>query len=125
MGENSKVKLEQSLEALRYALTFESKASQDPFYFGGIAKAFETAMEYSWKYFRTEAISAGFDVPSPREAIKLAANLGMIEELDSWLGLLKTRNIAVHDYIGLPQEEYLAQIKLFAEMAKRIRPSRG
>ena len=125
MGENSKVKFDRSLDALRHALTFEAKAAQDPFYFGGIAKAFETAMEYAWKYFRTEAISAGFDVPSPREAIKLAANLGMIEELDSWLGLLKTRNIAVHDYIGFSREEYLAQIKLFVEVATRIRSPRG
>ena len=125
MSENSKVKFEQSIEALRHALTFESKVSQDRFYFGGIAKAFETAMEYAWKYFRAEAVGAGFDVPSPREAIKLAAHLGMIEELDTWLGLLKTRNIAVHDYIGLPQEEYLAQIKVFAEVAKRIKEPRG
>jgi len=125
MGENSKVKFEKSLDALRHALTFESKASKDPFYFGGIAKAFETAMEYAWKYFRAEAINAGFDVPSPREAIKLAGNLGMLEDLETWLGLLKTRNIAVHDYIGLPQEEYLAQIKLFAKLAGRLSPPRG
>jgi nucleotidyltransferase substrate binding protein (TIGR01987 family) len=125
MGESSKVKFEQSLEDLRHALSFEPKAKEDLFFFGGIAKAFETAMEYTWKYFRSEAISAGFDVPSPREAIKLAANLGMIEDLEEWLGLLKTRNIAVHDYIGFPREEYLAQIKLFAQLSKKIRAPRG
>lgn len=125
MGENSKAKFEQSLEALRHALTFETQASSDPFYFGGIAKAFETSIEYACKYFRTEAISAGFEAPSPREAIKLAANLAMIDDLDAWLGLLKTRNIAVHDYIGFPREEYLSQIKIFAYLASRIRAPRG
>jgi nucleotidyltransferase substrate binding protein (TIGR01987 family) len=125
MTENSKAKFEQSLEALRHALTFEAQASRDSFYFGGIAKAFETSMEYAWKYFRAEAISAGFEVPSPREAIKLAANLGMLEDLDAWLGLLKTRNVAVHDYIGFPRDEYLSQIKLFADLAGKIRAPQG
>ena len=125
MAENSKAKFEQSLEALRHALTFEVQASKDAFYFGGIAKAFETSIEYAWKYFRTEAVSAGFEVPSPREAIKLAANLGMIDDLEAWLGLLKTRNIAVHDYIGFPREEYLSQIKIFADRASKIRAPRG
>jgi nucleotidyltransferase substrate binding protein (TIGR01987 family) len=121
MSDNSRDKLDQALAALEHALSFEGKVKTDAFYFGGIAKAFETAIEYAWKYFRGEAINAGFEVASPREAIKLAATIGIIDELDLWLGFLKTRNIAVHDYIGLPQDEYLEQIKLFATCAKKIK----
>lgn len=120
MTTTSRSKFEEAVRALEHALGFECKIQEDDFYFGGIAKAFETAIEYAWKYFRSEALDAGLDVPSPREAIKQAANLGLIEDLEAWLGLLKTRNIAVHDYIGLPRNEYLEQIKLFAKLSKKL-----
>ena len=120
MANTSKTKFTDAVRSLEHALSFESKITEDDFYFGGIAKAFETALEYAWKYFRAEALDAGLDVPSPREAIKQAANLGLIDNLDEWLGLLKTRNIAVHDYIGIPKDEYLLQIKLFAQLAQKV-----
>jgi nucleotidyltransferase substrate binding protein (TIGR01987 family) len=118
-------KLDEALKALQHALIFENKIKQDDFFFGGIAKAFEVAIEYAWKYFRSEAADAGLEVPSPRDAIKQAANLGLIDNLEEWLGLLKTKNIAVHDYIGLPKDEYLAQIKRFATLAGQIRTPKG
>lgn len=121
MSPNSRTKFIDAVRSLDHALSFESKIAEDDFYFGGIAKAFETAIEYAWKYFRAEALDAGLDVPSPREAIKQAANLGLIDNLDDWLGLLKTRNIAVHDYIGLSRDEYLSQIKLFSLLAQKVR----
>lgn len=118
----SKDNFVESLNSLDHAIIkFESKIVEDCFYFGGIAKAFETAIEYAWKYFRAEAIEAGLDVPSPRDAIKQAANLGLIENLDEWLGFLKTRNLAVHDYIGIPKEDYLKQIKKFLTLAKKVK----
>ncbi len=116
----SKEKFRESFEALKHSLKYEKKISEDAFYFGGIAKAFETSIEYAWKYFRLEALEAGLEVHSPRDAIKQAANLDLIDELDEWLGLLKTRNIAVHDYIGISQDEYLGQIKKFVVLGERI-----
>ena len=61
---NAKEKFNASLKALEHALNFEGKITEDSFYFGGIAKAFETAIEYAWKYFRYEALEAGLDSPA-------------------------------------------------------------
>lgn len=65
-------------------------------------------------------MDAGLEVPSPRDAIKQAAALGIIQDLEEWLGLLKTRNIAVHNYLGLSNEEYLEQIKKYIQLVRKI-----
>jgi nucleotidyltransferase substrate binding protein (TIGR01987 family) len=117
---NARLKFSESVKALEHALGFEQKISEDSFYFGGIAKAFESSIEYAWKYFRSEALDAGLEAPSPRDAIKQAGVLGIIDNVEEWLDLLKTRNYAVHDYIGISKDDYLRQIKRFAEMARRL-----
>ena len=93
----------------------EPKIRQDDFYLGGIANAFEISRRYAWRYLCAEALAAGRDVPSRREAIKQGANLGMISDLDTWLGLLNTRHIAGHDHVGWSKQEYRTQTELFAE----------
>jgi hypothetical protein len=44
-------KLKKSISDLEYALTFKDR-NKDPFFFGGISKAFEVCLDYSWKYFK-------------------------------------------------------------------------
>ena len=118
---DSKQKCRDAIAALKHAIKYEEKIAEDIFYFGGISKAFETAIEFSWKFFRAEAIEAGLDIPSPRDAIKQAGNLGIIDDVELWLELLKTRNIAVHNYLGIPKEEYLIQIKKFINLADKLK----
>lgn len=44
---NNKEKFKQSFAALENAMKYEHKIADDDFYFGGIAKAFETSIEYA------------------------------------------------------------------------------
>ncbi len=115
-----KGKLQESLKDLERALTFVDKAKKDSFYFAGIAKTFETCLEYAWKYLKKKAVEEGLDVYSPKEAIKQAGRLGWIDDVEKWLDFLEDRNLAVHDYLGMSDEEYLETIQAFLPEARKL-----
>jgi nucleotidyltransferase substrate binding protein (TIGR01987 family) len=113
-------KLKKSVFALEHALSFEKKARDDQFYFSGISKSFEVCLEYAWKYFKKRATDEGLEVYSPRDAIKMAGKMKMIDDVEKWLVFLNDRNIAVHDYLGMSDEEYLDTAKSFLNEAKKL-----
>jgi nucleotidyltransferase substrate binding protein (TIGR01987 family) len=121
----SNVELKQSIADLEHALTFENRAAKDRFFYAGIAKSFEICFEYTWKWFKRCAIDEGLEVHSPREAIKAAGRLDVIDDVEKWLGFLHDRNLAVHDYVGIADDVYLATIKEFLKEAKRCFDEKG
>ncbi len=114
-------KLKESIAKLKHALGFEKKIHDDEFYFLGIVKAFETCFEYSWKHFKREATKQGLEAYSPRESIKAAGQLGLIDDVKTWLAFLENRNYAVHDYCGLSTDDYMETIKEFYKEACRLK----
>lgn len=113
-------KFKDSVGALEHALSFEKKVKDDPFYFMGITKSFEVCLEYAWKYFKKRATEEGLEVFSPKEAILYAGRLNLIDDAEKWLDFLKDRNLAVHDYLGIADEDYLKTIKSFLAEARRL-----
>ena len=113
-------KLADAVVKLARALTFEKKAKSDHFYSAGLAKSFEICFEYAWKYFRRAAAEHGLDAFSPRDAIKTAGRLGLIGDVEAWLGYLEDRNLSVHDYLGIHDQDYLKTIKAFYLSAKDL-----
>lgn len=112
-------KLLKSIKEMEHALSFEKKALEDEFYFCGIAKSYEVCLEYAWKFFKRRATDEGLEIYSPKEAIKAAGRLGLIDNVEDWLDFLQDRNLAVHDYLGVSNEEYLKTInKFFKEVQK-------
>ena len=112
--------LRQSIEDLGHALSFTAQAKEDPFYFRGIAKSFEISVEYAWKYFQRCAIEEGLEAFSPKDAIKMAGRLGMIGDVEAWLEFLENRNLAVHNYLGLLESEFLLSMQSYLREAKKI-----
>jgi len=113
-------KFKQSIDDLGHALSFINRIEEDSFYFSGIVKSFEVCFEYSWKYFKQKINNEGIDVYSPREAIKQAGRIGIINDVEKWLGFLEDRNISVHDYLGMPPNEYLKTIQAFYIEVQKI-----
>lgn len=113
-------KFKGSVKELERALTFQNKAVEDPFYFAGIAKSFEICLEYAWKELKRRVIEEGLEAFSPKEAIRLAGRLGFIDNVEKWLDFLEDRNLAVHDYLGISNEDYLQTIREFLAEAKKI-----
>lgn len=114
-------KLLTSIDNLERALEYKERAYSDSVFYGAIAKAFEVAIEYAWKYFRYAATEAGFDVVAPRDAIKRAGALELIDDVDAWLRFLKIRNIAVHDYIGIKPKEYIKEAEMLLEKLTELK----
>ncbi len=65
-------------------------------------------------------IDEGLDIFSPKEAIKQAGRLGLIDNVEKWLEYLEDRNLAVHDYLGVSDEAYIETIRDFAVEAKKL-----
>jgi len=114
-------KFKESIDALEHALTFLDKAKKDNFYTSGIAKKFEICFEYAWKFFKQKANEEGLEAFSPKETIKIAGRLGLINNVEKWLDFLEDRNIAVHDYLGMPEDKYLKTIQEFFREVKKIK----
>lgn len=96
------------------------EAERDGFVFAAISKYFESCLEYAWKYFKRVAEESGFEVASPKEAIKYAGQLGLIDDVELWLEFLSNRNHAVHDYQGMSIVDYLNVIRSFEKEAHKL-----
>ncbi len=64
----------------------------------GLIQFFEVAFELAWKVMKDYLITEGYDVKSPREAIKTAFDYGLIADGAKWLEALEKRNLAAHTY---------------------------
>jgi len=113
-------KLKESVKNLEHALSFLGKGKKDPFYFSGIAKSFEICFEYAWKSFKQRITEEGIEVFSPKDSIKQAGRIGLIDDVEQWLDFLHDRNLAVHDYLGVSDEDYLKTIQHFFREVKKL-----
>jgi len=64
---------------------------------GGI-QFFEIAFELSWKLMKDYLDFLGYEVNSPRDAIKQSFSINLLEEGGIWLDALMDRNLTVHTY---------------------------
>lgn len=113
-------KFRQSVAELEHALTFLAEAKKDSFYFRGIAKCFELSVEYAWKYIQRRVIQEGIEVFSPKEAVKAAGRLNLVDDVEAWLDFIENRNLAVHDYLGPSEDEFMKSIQAYRVEAKKL-----
>ncbi|HHX60201.1 MAG TPA: nucleotidyltransferase [Epulopiscium sp.] len=64
----------------------------------GIIQLFEISFELSWKLMKDYLEFQQLIVKSPREAIKQAYQIGLIDEGHIWIDALSDRNLTVHTY---------------------------
>ena len=113
-------KFKQSRADLEHALTFVEKIKEDAFYYSGIVKSFEVCFEYAWKYLKEIIFNKGLEAFSPRDIIKVAGQANVIDNVEKWLQFLEDRNLSVHDYLGISEEDYLKTISEFSNEAKKL-----
>lgn len=116
----SNKKLDDSLKLLKKAIRRYRREPQDKFVFAGFSKCFEVAFEYIWKYLKSLASEAGMEVYSPRDSIKGAAQLGIVEDLELWNQFLNARNLSVHDYISIDDKDLVPLVERFLKEAGKI-----
>lgn len=77
----------------------------------GAIKRFEFVFELLWKTLKDYAEDKGrFDVASPKDAFRVAADLGLIGNPLIWFDFLKSRNEATHIYNEQKAEEVFSKI---------------
>jgi nucleotidyltransferase substrate binding protein (TIGR01987 family) len=64
----------------------------------GLIQFFEMAFEQGWKLLKDYLTEQGFDINSPREAIKQAFQNQLIVDGHLWLQALEDRNLTTHTY---------------------------
>lgn len=64
----------------------------------GIIQFFEVAFELSWKLMKDYLEAQELSVKSPRETIKQAYQIGLIDDGHIWIDALADRNLTVHTY---------------------------
>jgi nucleotidyltransferase substrate binding protein (TIGR01987 family) len=86
-------------KVFKYLETALSIESPDIVQKAGIIQFFEMTFELSWKLLKDYLENQGFsDVLSPRNAIKKAFEVGLIEDGNDWMDLLIDRNLTTHTY---------------------------
>lgn len=77
----------------------------------GIIQFFEMTFELAWKLLKDYLEAEGYDVKSPREAIKQAFQIEVIIDGHNWMAALSDRNLTTHTYNETTAQSVEAKIR--------------
>lgn len=91
----------------------------------GFIQFFEMTFELAWKVMKDYLEAQGYIVKSPRETIKQAFQMELIEDGHFWIEALASRNLTTHTYDEEFAEEFVKDIKkmyfpLFQSLYERL-----
>lgn len=78
---------------------------------GGIIQFYEMAFELAWKLMKDYLEQLGYTVNSPRDAIKQAFQVGILDDGQLWMDALSDRNLTTHTYDENKAIEVVAKIR--------------
>ncbi len=83
----------------------------------GTIQRFEFTFELAWKVMQEYALYKGIKTASPRDAIRIAADLGVIASPTDWFQFLTDRNTAAHIY---DENEAMGLFKRLPDFVKAV-----
>jgi len=95
--------LKQHQKSLKY---YESKEGDSDLKFLTLSKSFEVLVEYGWKFLKERVEDEGLDAPSPKEAVRKSAQIGLITNPKKWIDCINIRNDSVHHYFGISKKKF-------------------
>lgn len=102
MDNLKEIRWKQRFENFNKSYTLLKKYSSGPIVTelekAGIIQFFEMTFELGWKVLKDYLESEGYIVKSPRETIKQAFQVGIIENGHVWIDALSNRNLTTHTY---------------------------
>lgn len=76
-----------------------------------VVKRFEFTFECAWRVMKSYAESLGTDnIGASRDSIRHAMRMNLIDDADTWMGMIKWRNETAHNYDGEIAAEALGMI---------------
>lgn len=134
MTETGDIRWKQRLQNLEKSMDYMSQIvalpERDFVARAALVQFFEMTFELGWKLLKDYLEDQGYrELQSPRATIKLAFEIGLIENGQTWMEILADRNLTVHTYDeeksrqidGLIQEKYFP---LFVELRKSFQEIR-
>lgn len=113
-------KLANSIKNLKLAIEERDREGSSVINDAGVTKCFEVALEYAWKALKKEVENQGLEVYGPKDSIKLAANLNLIDNPELWITFINNRNLSVHDYLGVDDKMYFENIRIFISESEKV-----
>ena len=86
---------EKSFLLLKRTLEIENPSEAEK---GGLIQFYEMTFELAWKLLKDYLFELGFNVNSPRGAIKQAFQSEIIDNGQEWIDALEDRNLMTHTY---------------------------
>ena len=87
----------------------------------GVIQFFEITFELSWKLMKDYLSYIGYEVKSPREAVKQSFGIELIENGERWLEALADRNLTVHTYDETRADEIYKRIRnIYFELLQNL-----
>ena len=122
MVEKSRRRLKEALGDLNRCIKsyVPSSPKERSVSFIAICKAFEVALEYAWKDLKKIIEDKGLEAYSPKDVVREAANINLIEDPEDWIDYINARNLSVHDYFSLTEEATVELINKFYNSATRL-----
>lgn len=78
----------------------------------GLIKAFEFTYELAWNTLKDFLQANGYvDIVGSKDTIRLAFKVGLIEDGDNWMNMIKSRNLSAHTYNQDTAEEIQVSIQ--------------
>lgn len=93
----------------------------------GLIQAFEYTHELAWNVLRDYLLEKGHqDIYGSRDATRMAFKLGLIEDGDSWMDMIRDRNRTSHTYNQETAQAIAENIKqrffgLFVQLQQKLR----
>ena len=79
---------------------------------GGLIQAFEFTFELAWKTLQDVLLARGYEMRGPKPVIEQAFQDGLIEEGETWMKMLRSRNLTTHTYHEEIAQEIAESIKI-------------
>jgi len=102
------INFEKSFKLLERTLSLQEPSEAEK---GGIIQFYEVCFELSWKTMKDYLESEGFLVKSPKQAIKQAFQIEIIEDGELRLSALEDRNLTSHIYDETTTDNVIAKIR--------------
>jgi len=84
-----------SFKVLKRSLEIENPSEVER---GGVIQFYEMSFELAWKMIKDYLQEEGFDVKSPRTAIKQGIQIELLDDPHKWMDALEDRNLTAHTY---------------------------
>jgi nucleotidyltransferase substrate binding protein (TIGR01987 family) len=122
MAELKKRKLKEAVKDLERCIKLyqPSTASERSIYFIALTKAFEVTLEYGWKELKKILEDKGLEAYSPKDVVKEAAQIKLLDNPKLWIDCINVRNLSVHDYFTVPEEGIVTLAKSFLSSVKKV-----